>query len=152
MCLINKVINRSLTLAYSLFRPSTEQSNYHFTFGFEGGKLIGIGQNNPIEPNGKAMRLAKYFCNFHFQEFPFLHSETDLIGKLWGKKYINRKITFVNIRLNKAGKLRKSKPCPNCNSILNALDIVNIYWSNNNFGFSKTEENKEIEIFNTGAR
>jgi len=35
----------------------------------------------------------------------------------------------VVIRLNKYGQLRNSKPCKNCQTILNAIDIQDIWWS-----------------------
>lgn len=145
MCTTNKILRKSIDIAYSLFQPSREQAVYHFSFGFHGNKLIGMGQNEPARPNGRAMKIAKIFCNNHFKEFPYLHSETDLIGRLWGKVHLDRKLVLVNIRLNRHGKIRKSRPCKNCQLILDSLYIENIIWSNDSNGFSNRDE---IELFN----
>lgn len=131
----DKIFKKSLLIAYSLFRPNRIQQNYHFSFGFAGNKIIGIGQNEPFRPDSKALRIAKRFGNMHFQSFPFLHAETDLIARLWGKHYIDKKLTLVNVRLNKKGKLMKSKPCNNCQQILDALGITKIYWTNQQNSF-----------------
>lgn len=148
MCTSEKILKKSISIAYSLFLPSREQESYHFSFGFHGSKLIGMGQNEPFRPNGRAMKIAKIFSNHHFQEFPYLHSETDLIGRLWGKMYLDRKVALVNIRLNRHGKLRKSRPCKNCQLILDSFNIENVLWSNNQNGFSKVEESQEVQFMN----
>ena len=69
-------------------------------------------------------------------EHPYLHAETDLISKLWGKYYIDSGMKMVVVRLNKRGQLRCSKPCDRCSQIIEALGITKIWWSIDD-GFNK---------------
>ena len=70
------------------------------------------------------------------QVHPYLHAETDLISRLWGKYYIDSSLSIVIIRLNKRGEIRNSKPCAKCSKILDSLGINKVYWSTDD-GFNK---------------
>lgn len=133
------IIQQSLNISLSLLPKvrnsrSTKNKFFHFAFGYNKSKLIGIGQNNPEKTHTSALKIAKRF-NLN-TEYPYLHAETDLISRLWGKYYIDDSLTMVIIRLNKRGELRDSKPCNKCNIIMNALGIEKVYWSTNH-GFEK---------------
>lgn len=134
------IISHSLNISTSLLPRakeyrSTKNKFFHFAFGYHKNKLIAIGQNNPEKTNAKALMLAKRF-NLR-TDYPYLHAETDLISRLWGKYYIDSNLSVVVIRLNKRGELRNSKPCERCREILECLGINKLYWSVNN-GFSKS--------------
>lgn len=129
-----KIIEESFDIAQSLL-PKAKNSRYsknkffHFAFGYNNKKLLGIGQNNPDKTHTKALRLHDKFGIK--TEYPYFHAETDLISKLWNKYYIDNRLSVVVIRLNKNGKLRTSKPCKRCNKILSSLGIEKIIWSVN---------------------
>lgn len=133
------IIEQSLDIALSLLPKAKNARNsrnkfFHFAFGFKKSKLLAIGQNNPEKTHPQALMLAKRFNTD--TEHPYLHAETDLISRLWGKHYIDSSLKMVVIRLNKRGQLRCSKPCEQCSHILQALDINKIWWSDND-GFKK---------------
>jgi hypothetical protein len=133
------LIHQSLDIALSLLPKAKNARNsknkfFHFAFGFKKNKLLAIGQNNPEKTHPQALMLAKRFNTD--TEHPYLHAETDLISRLWGKHYIDNTLRMVVIRLNKRGQLRCSKPCDQCTQILEALDITKIWWSDND-GFKK---------------
>lgn len=133
------IIDQSLDIALSLLPKAKNARNsknkfFHFAFGFKKNKLLAIGQNNPEKTHPQALILAKRFNTD--TEHPYLHAETDLISRLWGKHYIDNTLRMVVIRLNKRGQLRCSKPCDQCTQILEALDITKIWWSDND-GFKK---------------
>lgn len=133
------IINQSIDVALSLLPKAKQQRNtknkfFHFAFGYHKNKLLAIGQNNPEKTHTQALLLAKRF-NIN-SPYPYLHAETDLISKLWGKYYIDASLSVVIIRLNKRGVLRNSQPCNKCAKILHALDVQKIYWSIDN-GFNK---------------
>lgn len=133
------IIDQSLSIALSLLpkakkNRSTRNKFFHFAFGFKKNKLIAIGQNNPEKTHTQALLLAKRF-NLDYQH-PYLHAETDLISKLWGKYYIDDSLKMVIVRLNKKGQLRNSKPCEKCEVVLSALGINKIWWSTD-YGFDK---------------
>lgn len=129
------IIDQSMSIALSLLPKAkrnrqTKNKFFHFAFGYEKSNLLAIGQNNPEKTHTQALKLAKRF-NLDTM-YPYLHAETDLISRLWGKHYIDHSLKIVIIRLNKRGELRNSKPCSKCSQILNALGVKKIYWSNDN--------------------
>jgi hypothetical protein len=133
------IIEQSVDIALSLLPKAKNARNsknkfFHFAFGFKKSRLLAIGQNNPEKTHPQALMLAKRFNTD--TEHPYLHAETDLISRLWGKHYIDNSLKMVIVRLNKRGELRCSKPCEKCSQILNALSITKIWWSDNN-GFNK---------------
>jgi hypothetical protein len=129
------IIEQSIDIAISLLPKAKNARNtknkfFHFAFGYKKSKLLAIGQNNPEKTHPQALMLAKRF-NTDI-EHPYLHAETDLISRLWGKYYIDDSLKIVVIRLNKRGELRCSKPCDQCSHVLQALGIHKIWWSENN--------------------
>jgi deoxycytidylate deaminase len=131
------IIDQSMDIAISLLPKAKRNRNtrnkfFHFAFGYKKNKLIAIGQNNPEKTHTQALLLAKRF-NIN-SEYPYLHAETDLISKLWGKYYIDDSLRMVIIRLNKRGRLRNSKPCERCDAIIRALGINKVCWSTD-YGF-----------------
>ena len=132
------ILEQSLEIAHSILPDACSQRKknkvFHFAFGYRRSKLLAMGQNNPEKTNAKALRLSQRF-NTNIK-YPYLHAETDLISRLWGKYYIDKNLSLVVIRLNKNGELRNSKPCKRCNKILKALDITKVWWSIED-GFNK---------------
>ena len=133
------IIDQSLDIALSLLPKAKEERNtknkfFHFAFGYSKNKLLAIGQNNPEKTHTQAVMLARRF-NTEL-EHPFLHAETDLISRLWGKYYIDNSLRMVIIRLNKRGELRCSRPCERCDQIIKSLGIKKVWWSDIN-GFCK---------------
>lgn len=129
------IIDQSLDIALSLLPKAKEERNtknkfFHFAFGYKKNKLLAIGQNNPEKTHTQALMLAR---RFHTDlEHPYLHAETDLISRLWGKYYIDSSLKMVIIRLNKRGELRCSKPCERCEQIIKSLGINKVWWSDKN--------------------
>lgn len=133
------ILNESYDIALSLLPKAkgnrqTKNKFFHFAFGYKKNKLLAIGQNNPEKTHTQALILAKRFNRD--TDHPYLHAETDLISRLWGKYYIDNNLKVVVVRLNKRGELRCSKPCDQCDYILNALGITKIWWSTDN-GFNE---------------
>jgi hypothetical protein len=133
------ILDQSLNIALTLLPKAKEYRNtknkfFHFAFGYKKNKLLAIGQNNPEKTHTQALLLAKRF-NIE-SNHPYLHAETDLISRLWGKYYIDSNLKLVVVRLNKRGQLRNSKPCDKCSIILESLGITQVRWSIDN-GFNK---------------
>ena len=133
------IVDQSFSIALSLLPKAKEVRDsknkfFHFAFGYHKNKLLAIGQNNPEKTHTQALFLAKRFNTD--LKYPYLHAETDLISRLWGKHYIDGNMKMVIVRLNKRGELRNSKPCSRCSKIIKALGIKEIYWSTDD-GFNK---------------
>ena len=129
------VLDESLDIARSILPDAIEKRKgknkiFHFAFGYKKNKLVAIGQNNPEKTHTKALKLSRKF-NTNIK-YPYLHAETDLISRLWGKCRIDNRLKVVVIRLSQSGELRNSKPCRRCRKILEALDVTRLWWSNEN--------------------
>lgn len=133
------IIDQSFEIALTLLpkakmNRSTKNKFFHFALGYKKNKLLAIGQNNPEKTHTQALLLSQRFNIYN--DYPYLHAETDLISRLWGKHYIDSSLKMVIVRLNKRGQLRCSKPCEQCEQIMSALDIKKVWWSIDN-GFNK---------------
>ena len=136
------IIDQSLEIAQSILPEVCGQRKrnkmFHFAFGYSKNKLLSIGQNNPEKTNAKAWRLSQKFNTDIV--YPYLHAETDLVSKLWGRHYIDNRLKIVVIRLNRNGQLRESKPCKRCSKILKSLDVNQLWWSTED-GFKQAARN-----------
>ena len=139
-----KFLDRAVKMAYDRFEPNRLHRCYHFAVAFDGNKPLAIAQNNPVQMNAKAKRIGKQFNVQTYIDFPFLHSETNLICKLYKEYgYIRSSWKMVVIRIGRSGKMMISKPCSNCQTVLNNVHWnSNIYWSVDDRLFSNT--NKEL--------
>ena len=131
---MNKSILKSIEIAKKLFPSAYDAKKryrtFHFSFAWKRNKLLSIGQNVPHYPSGKALKFAKMVNTPKTIRYPYLHSEVDMISKLWGKTRVDGNLKVISIRINRFGNLCNSKPCKSCSTILSALDVSDIWWSN----------------------
>ena len=136
-----KILKKALKLSYERFKPNPFQRRYHFTIAFDVNKPILICQNNPIKVNHKAYRIGQQFNIRTYQEFPYVHSESHLISKLLDRyNTIDTNLSIVNIRINRKGIVLFSKPCENCQKILDAVGLHKVYWSIDSHTFENNNE------------
>ena len=136
-----KIIDKSLKIAYGLFKPNPYQRRYHFAIAFDGKKPIGIGQNNPNKMNAKAKMVGDLFNIQTYIEYPFLHAEVNLLCNLWNEyENIDPSWKIVVLRINRPGKLMMSKPCNNCEKILSKVNLKKIIWSGENGVFCQNSK------------
>lgn len=141
-----KILKKALKLSYDRFKPNPFQRRYHFTIAFDVNKPILICQNNPIKVNHKAYRIGQQFNIQTYQDFPYVHSESHLVSKLLDRyNSIDTNLSIVNIRINRQGLVLLSKPCDNCQKILDAVGLTKIYWSIDNNLFASKEQIFEVE-------
>lgn len=134
-----RITNTALSLSLEMFERDNKDSRkeqYHYSFLFLRNKLIAWGKND-YELCRKSLYFAERFNIPQKKLFPSLHSECDVISKLWGKVFIDGKLKLVNTRISKAGNFGISKPCPDCMCMLSALGITEIYWTLPDGSFSK---------------
>lgn len=116
---------RRLYRCVELSRAMLDKPNgnfLHFSFVMQGTRVHAIGFND-VDKSG--VRLYGKFWEYPLKG---LHSETSAISKL-DDLNICRKATLVNVRLNKKGQLRNSKPCEICQAVLNFVGLKKIYYS-----------------------
>lgn len=121
-------LSKSVKIAEDIFPYHEKKKAYHFAFAWKRNKLLGIGQNQTEKMSGKALKFARRFNSKKQKKYPYLHSEIDLVSRLWGREYIDNKINIVVVRLNTRLELQNSKPCKGCLPILLSLN-TNIWYS-----------------------
>jgi hypothetical protein len=131
-----KIINKTIRKAYNNWNPCKAIRCYHFSAAFDGTKLICFTQNNPIKTHAGAYRIGEDFKLEKYKEFPYYHSESRLISKLLDKyNTIDTNWSVVVMRINRKGLILGSKPCENCNKLLNAVGLNEVYYSNDDGNF-----------------
>jgi hypothetical protein len=140
--ILMKIIQKTIRKAYQNWTPCKEIRCWHYCAAFDGTKMIGFAQNNPIKTHAGAYRIGENFNLPKYKEFPFYHSESHLVSKLLDSyNTIDPSWTIVVMRINRKGLILGSKPCENCDKLLSAVGFNEIYYSNDdgsfcdNFGF-----------------
>jgi len=138
-----KIINKTIRKAYQNWNPTRSIRCYHFSAAFDGTKLICFTQNNPIKTHAGAYRIGEDYNLPKYKEFPFFHSESRLIDKLLNKyNIIDPNWKIVVMRINRRGIILGSKPCENCNKLLNAVGLNTVYYSLDCGGFTINQKDK----------
>lgn len=142
-CKMNKIIVKTIKKSYSVWKPNTLIRCYHYAAAFDGNKMIAFAKNNPIKFNAKAYRMGEMFNIDTYKEYPYPHAESHLVSKLLDRyNTIDPSWKIVVLRINREGRLLLSKPCSNCQKILDALDLKNVYYSNNHGKFVSPKEDR----------
>lgn len=132
-----KIINKTIRRAYNNWIPSRLIRCYHYAAAFDGTKLICFTQNNPIKTHAGAYRIGENFNLPKYKEHPFYHAESHLIAKLLDEyNMIDSNWSIVVMRINRKGLILGSKPCENCDKLLNSVGLTNIYYSTDCGNFS----------------
>lgn len=145
-----KILNKALKLSYERFCPNSFQRRYHFSIAFDGKKPILICQNNPVKINHKAYRIGQQFNIQTYIDFPYVHSESYLVSKLLDRyNSIDTNLSIVNVRINRQGRILLSKPCENCQKILDAVGLKKVYWSIDDYTFGSASEIVQLQPLTT---
>jgi hypothetical protein len=125
-----KIIRKTIRKAYSFWSPNPDIRCYHYAAAFDGKKMIAFTGNNPIKTNTKAHRLGEQFNIPKYIEYPYTHAESHLVVKLLNSfNTIESNWSCVVLRINRQGRILMSKPCINCQKILDAVGLNKVYWS-----------------------
>lgn len=131
-----KIINKTIRKAYQNWTPCKEIRCWHYSACFDGTKMICFTQNNPIKTHTGAYRIGEDFNLSKYKEYPYYHSESRLISKLLDKyNTIDLNWSVVVLRINRKGLILGSKPCENCDKLLNAVGLNTVYYSTDDGNF-----------------
>lgn len=132
-----KIIAKTIRKAYNNWSPCKEIRCYHYCAAFDSTKLVGFTQNNPVKTHTGAYRIGEDFNLPKYKEFPFFHAESHLISQLLDRyNTIDPNWSIVVMRINRKGLVLGSKPCENCDKLLRAVGLTEIYYSNDDGSFS----------------
>jgi hypothetical protein len=104
---------------------------FHVTFAVSKKKTISIGINNiKTHPNIKKLNY-KSNKGEDLRNIARTHSELNCVLKLQNKfsSYFLGDIVFVNIRLDRMGNVRYSKPCNGCTHLMEQVGYKKLYYS-----------------------
>jgi len=131
-----KIINKTIRKAYQNWTPCKEIRCWHYSACFDGTKMICFTQNNPIKTHTGAYRIGEDFNLSKYKEYPYYHSESRLISQLLDKyNTIDPNWSVVVLRINRKGLILGSKPCENCDKLLNAVGLNTVYYSTDDGNF-----------------
>jgi hypothetical protein len=122
-----QIVKKCVQLMMQDWNNDKKRAFYHYAFAIRKNRIIEMGKNDPIMTSAKAYRLAKKFNIQHWQKYPFLHAEADLLIKL-DEKYYNKKTTILSLKINRHGKFRLAKPCCKCEIALMRSNLTNVVW------------------------
>lgn len=143
-----KIITKTIRRAYQNWSPCKEIRCWHYCAAFDGSKMICFAQNNPIKTHAGAYRIGENFNLPKYKEFPFYHSESHLVSKLLDSyNSIDPSWTIVVMRINRRGLILGSKPCENCNKLLNSVGLDNVFYSTDSGDFIDSDGDL---VFNAG--
>ena len=137
MANINKIIDTIIKKAYRNWKPCRAIRVYHYCAAFNGNKLIAFTQNNPVKTHTGAYRIGEDFNLPKYKEFPFYHAESHLISQLLDRyNTVDPNWSIVVMRINRKGLVLGSKPCENCDKLLQAVGLTDVYYSMDDGSFS----------------
>lgn len=127
--LLEKSVNLSFTFLDAIDLEELGKTYAHFSFIWKKKKLISFGRNFPRKESAKALYFARRFGQQKIQKYPFIHSEIDAISKAWGKVQLGSSHVLINTRVNRDGTLGISKPCDQCQLVLDSIGFKEILWT-----------------------
>jgi len=143
MANLNKIIDTTIKKSYRNWKPCRSIRVYHYAAAFNGNKMICFTKNNPIKTHAGAYKIGTNFNLPKYKEFPYYHSESHLVSKLLDRyNTIDPNWSVVVMRINRRGLILGSKPCENCNKLLNAVGLDTVYYSTDDGDFCDSLGNK----------
>jgi hypothetical protein len=120
------LILEAVKVAKSKISKHTQSSHAHYSFIVQNNCIVGYGVNQDGEPlihwGYKRMKEDPTYS-------PKIHSEIHAYKKNKGIMEKGKTFEIINIRLNKLGELRNSKPCKCCSTLLRDLGCIRFYYS-----------------------
>lgn len=99
----------------------------HFSFIVRKNNVVSIGWNQPYKTHPLAVKWGyKFGC---------IHSELHSILKFDNPPAKLYRYSLVNVRLDKHGNVRMSKPCKHCQALLLAFNLGDVWYTNNSGEF-----------------
>jgi len=123
-----KILNICLSIAKNSIDLHPRKNNYkHYSFIIQNDKIVEWGTN-------RAMDSLKIFG---YEEHQMMHSENFAYKRSKGLLDKNKDFEVINVRLNKNGNIKISKPCFHCFKYLRRLGCSKIWYTDKLGKFKK---------------
>lgn len=129
MNFIQKAINHVHRVFPDVYETRSVRGSYHWAFAYKRNALVAVGLNRPEQMDARALKFARKLNLREKMNYPFIHAEESLISRLISLDKLDNSLNIVVLRLNVRGELQMSKPCTNCEQILQAYGLSRIYYS-----------------------
>jgi len=125
----SEAFTKYIDITKALMNEGFETKTFHTSFIIKKNRLQKIGVN--INKTHPANLKYKYFAKdgVDIRSMVGVHSELSAILK-YGKEDCSDCV-FINIRIDKNGKLALSKPCKGCQDLLKKVGYKKLYYSTN---------------------
>lgn len=131
------ILDRSIDIATALYPTDLSKEKrrtFHFSILYKNNKVLCIAENiHKTHPRNR----------FNLRDFDVsmkgVCSEMSLFLKV-KSKFDNldwRRLTLVNVRVDRNGQLRNSAPCPACKNLLRYVGVSSVYHTTDKNGFQK---------------
>lgn len=131
------MFERAIEIARGLWSPSHPLRCFHTTVIFNKGKVVSIGINGPKTHTANTFN-PKFVSKVNVKLDGGCCSELKAI--LYFKNRTNipsKKCSLVNIRINKKGEIKNSRPCASCENLLKYFEFNKVYYSTNEGNFEQ---------------
>lgn len=119
--------DRCLEITRALYRSDHSERTFHTTFILKKNRILSIGTNHAKTHPITLKYNYKSHSGVDIRDKVGLHSELSSLLKL-GEEDTSR-YDFLNIRLDRNGKVCYSKPCSGCQHALNQFGYRNFYYT-----------------------
>ena len=110
---------RCISIAKAMCPTNRDHRSAHVAFLIKKSKIQIIGWNK---------KRGHPCCQKHpYPENVTIHAELDVILKAHTEDYT--RMTLAVVRIDRNGKIRNSKPCPGCQSVINQVGIKDLWYS-----------------------
>ena len=106
----------------------------HFSFICKRNRIISMGMNSQKTTH---TLLKRY--NYYMEG---IHSELDCYIKIRWMDINYSKCVLINVRINRFGQIKMSKPCSCCLSLIKEIGINTVYYTTNEGDFYKLKLSK----------
>lgn len=132
--------HKSIELARADYDPNAKTRCQVFSYVWYGNRVVAMGRNShkthPLNIRNKlkfddGQELIDRGTCSELSSFLRLKNRTNIPYK---------KITLVNIRIDKGGRICNSRPCVSCQSLLRYIGIKKVYYTNQDGKFERYHE------------
>lgn len=100
---------------------------FHYSYLFQAGRLVSVGMNRMGE------------APVWYPDNAIVHSEVDAWRKAKNILDNSQSLEILNLRFNRFGDMRMSKPCPCCHTLLTEIGCKRMYFSTD-VGIARMED------------
>lgn len=129
---MNKRLEHKIKKIASELSATHNDQNKHFSFIVLRNTIVAIGTNSYTKTHPVA--LNAYFI------YGGIHSEVDAYLKIRWQDINLAKCDLINIRVNRFGEIRMSKPCSKCLDFVRKIGFHRVWYSDSNGIFNKLDQ------------